>query len=680
MLVAKSSENARAEFYRLPNDEYAIPGSSLRGMIRNVLEIISFGKMKNVDNKRYGVRDLYSSFYQEKLSKEIANKEYKSQTRAGFLKFIDGKWAVTTCDYARIEHQLLEKQLRRTRLRGLDVNTKYQRWLSSEKNLNTNFSHGGEVPYNHDKQMKNGRMRELVLHYKKVTALKGSLEGSVVFTGAMQNKHMEFVFFNRSTTIELNESVIQGFLGIYKESDHWKVLQNLEKANNFPNGIPVFYLLNENNDIASLGLSQMYKLAYTNSITDMIKHTSPQHLENNHLDLAELIFGTLDDDNGKQSLKSRVSFSIATCDKKYNAVSIFSKQAILNSPKPTYYPNYIKQEVREGRLVGSQYQTYMDKAKLRGWKRYPVQPKENIPELTKEQRQKTDIQINLNPIEASQEKPISFNGKVRFHNLKHAELGALIWALTWGDDDTLYHSLGMGKSFGLGRVQVNIEDMDIIANNTSKTPTSQDCLNTFISTMNQAYKNCFPSNQYSWELSPNMLTLTAMANPEMAKNKTLKHMDLQSFSDARHMDRRWVLGQYINIDKERNNFEKKLKEKRSKQKEIEKETQRNQQIQKDKEKKQNDKNNYIERFEVQENGERLYKLFQKIEEYEKALISKDEIAKHITPAVKVLLKTCSSWSDIDKSETITVLDKAISLKGLYKPNKRKKLKSDLKKL
>ncbi|HHB79429.1 MAG TPA: hypothetical protein ENK85_09390, partial [Saprospiraceae bacterium] len=40
------------------NGQYYIPGSSIKGMVRNVLEIMSFGRMDKVNDHRYAVRDL----------------------------------------------------------------------------------------------------------------------------------------------------------------------------------------------------------------------------------------------------------------------------------------------------------------------------------------------------------------------------------------------------------------------------------------------------------------------------------------------------------------------------------------------------------------------------------------------------------------------------------------------
>lgn len=45
-------------FFRGHDGRPAIPGSTLRGNFRSLIEIASFGYMRRVNNHRYGVRDL----------------------------------------------------------------------------------------------------------------------------------------------------------------------------------------------------------------------------------------------------------------------------------------------------------------------------------------------------------------------------------------------------------------------------------------------------------------------------------------------------------------------------------------------------------------------------------------------------------------------------------------------
>ena len=53
------------------NKHYFIPGSSIKGALRNVMEIISFGKMTQVQNQSFGIRNLSKNadgeFYRAKV-------------------------------------------------------------------------------------------------------------------------------------------------------------------------------------------------------------------------------------------------------------------------------------------------------------------------------------------------------------------------------------------------------------------------------------------------------------------------------------------------------------------------------------------------------------------------------------------------------------------------------------
>lgn len=58
---AKRPESGPLEAYTLPDGRLAIPGSTLRGMVRGVVEIATFGALASrVNDHRYGVRDLHN--------------------------------------------------------------------------------------------------------------------------------------------------------------------------------------------------------------------------------------------------------------------------------------------------------------------------------------------------------------------------------------------------------------------------------------------------------------------------------------------------------------------------------------------------------------------------------------------------------------------------------------------
>ena len=94
------------EPFQLPDGTYAIPERTLRGMIRNVLEIAAFGRMKFVDDKRFGIRDLTDAAIPYYRSRIIGN------VAAGELWF-DGReekpgWKITPCSFARVRFADLE--------------------------------------------------------------------------------------------------------------------------------------------------------------------------------------------------------------------------------------------------------------------------------------------------------------------------------------------------------------------------------------------------------------------------------------------------------------------------------------------------------------------------------------------------------------------------------------------
>jgi len=206
-------------------------------------------------------------------------------------------------------------------------------------------------------------------------------------------------------------------------------------------GAPVFFRVQGNGDqqeIRDLGLAFMYKLPYDNSPYDL--------LSDNHKsvkpDLAECIFGY---SNKTSSLKGRVQFSHAFTE---NKTTIGKITLSLSSPKASYYPMYIKQEGNNG--ITLNYNTY-NNGKLAGWKRYQI-------------RKNYWIKNTGNPLLDTSILPIDrgalFECKIRFHNLKAAELGALLSALTFHNSSDCYHQIGQGKPFGFGKVKIEAKLMN----------------------------------------------------------------------------------------------------------------------------------------------------------------------------------------------------------------------------
>lgn len=436
------------------NGKYFIPATSLKGMFRNVLEIMSFSSLnKNlVNNHRYSFRDLTQN--------SLYLKTYESnQVKGGWLtQNIDGSWQISECEHIyHIHHAEVDKALKTTfRTDFLNrhpthktAKSKYDR--CKDKSLLINF----------DLERKDEKAK-----YKAVYNAGSSKKGMIVFTGQSgrrteninqdgivqgHGKVHEFVFVDAKTPNIKNITTEQqrDFKFIYYDHDkdnispdwkYWKEkLLNGEK-------IPVFFNEATNISVKHFGLAFMYKLPFKHSIHQMkpLNSYKPDTCDNN---ISSLIFGFSED---KNALKGRVMIGHAFA---INAENDDEKKEILGSPKASYYPFYLEQ-YKNPRT--NEHYTYQDLASIRGFKRYPVHQEIKTGEYDALQLRNQNVFSKFVPLKTGAE----FTTKVRFHNLKKVEIGALISAITFhGTEDKSFHSLGAAKPFGYGRIKVEIEDL-----------------------------------------------------------------------------------------------------------------------------------------------------------------------------------------------------------------------------
>ncbi len=428
------------------NGEYFIPATSIKGMLRNVLEIMSFSRMKRVDDDRYAFRDLTrDSLYMQ---------SYKSQdVKAGWLiQTKKGGWQIEECEsMAFISHIELAKQPFNMSFRRDFLNNK-----PNDKSAKHKYNRIGNRSLKSTFKVSSGPYNKYFAEYDSI-----GVEGILVFTGQSSSRNEqgtrasgkinEFVFFDSSapSTIELTDKQIKDFKFIYLDHDKnnistdwefWKTrLQRDER-------VPIFYSKDNTGNVKHFGLAYMYKLPFQNSIHQMQPISGYNKLK---LDLVELIFGNT---QNQEALKGRVSISNAFSK---NAKPSSIKTEILGSPKASYFPFYLKQYKKELHNGDKEYFTYQDNASLKGYKRYPIQNSPPIESFenryTEKQRQNFDVFTKFIPLESGAE----FSFKIRFHNLKKSEIGAVLSALSFhGYNNTYFHSLGGGKPLGYGKIKV----------------------------------------------------------------------------------------------------------------------------------------------------------------------------------------------------------------------------------
>jgi CRISPR-associated protein (TIGR03986 family) len=544
----RNADPSYQDFFRVfPGGPYAIPGSSFKGMLRSVIEIITFGKIAGsrsaqarVANRHYSVRDLQNrNLYGWHMTS--GNNPFRPNVKAGWLSQSNGQWFLTPCEFARIEQKDLEgfsggkapigRQATGREKEKESVDKKYGAWAGAKLPLSGNFIIENVIfahPHSRDNR---GAIKHLVYRKAWIGSCPTShpnpvstKQGTLVFTGQPSprelgrsgRKHMEFVFFDKKDKPmqPLDKVAREIFQQVNTDENDqpleaWRYWQ--PKLNRGEE-IPVFYLGAPAHP-DSMGLAMMYRLPYTHDIHQAIEHSHADHLDGNQLDFAEALFGRAED---KDALRGRVAVEalVEASGKLHEAPNIkerSAQSAVLGAPKPTFYPNYIHQpDAKDGRLpYDASYSTLMDKdCELRGWKRYPVRSDHattqtsNLPVNTAgETNQKVGTRFKPLPADTV------FEGRIHFHNIRPEELGAVVWALTWGGAVNLRHSLGMAKPLGFGsiKVEINRTEKDLATLSGSEVE-PKACMDKFITLMKGWDK--------TWHATPQLCALLRMAGPQ----------------------------------------------------------------------------------------------------------------------------------------------------------------------
>jgi|GEM_PF-2067770 len=468
-----------AQFYRLPDEQFALPGTSIKGMLRSVLEVISFSRMFGVQDNRFAVRDLNPK--QPNIFKEWMTKStpegFAAKPMAGWLHLDQEKnWRLQPCHHARIEHKLLNGIRKYAASKNSHEN--YEGW---EKKLDV-FLKFQRAPWEVVSIPSQTAKGNLAMSYiEKVESTSSDscqTAGTLVFTGCpTRKKHREFVFERFDAKADdpmIPEEFHRDFLFLYEGQTDWEKFWKKRFLARQP--VPVFYLATDSPNptsssvsatfkdgghLQSLGLCQMHRLAYAKRVHDLLP---PLHKSTSGMDIAEAVFGRVNEKKDTESLRGRIRIEpFVACSPCEELPAHF---AVLNGPKASYYPNYLKQKTDQAGTVESYHTYHDDDAELRGWKRYPIRedspearPLPNDPPPNDAGKRNYKVATVFRPLKAG----ATFKGKIRFHNLRPWELGGLLWALCLGHagapaNNKRRHSIGMAKPLGCGTLQLTSLD------------------------------------------------------------------------------------------------------------------------------------------------------------------------------------------------------------------------------
>ena len=446
-IFIKDSKNP-SEFCHFINEnggkEYYISATSIKGMIRNVLEIMSFSAMNFIDDKKYSFRDL--SFndgeYVKRVTKDICcGRLYRDQS---------GIYKVENCgEPHRLSYDDIEEYFKIENYKDQFMKGKFKEKDDPLKNAFKKYEAVG-----FDRLQKVYNFSDAGVSFnRKIVKFddNGILKGKVVLTGHPSGRNesaekatgkiFDFVFLQKYNPEILNvkKEVLENFKFAYfdgrikqpKESPDWTVWKRrLQEGKK----IPVFFH-KVGDEVASFGPSYLYKFPYANSTKTLL---DIRQRGTGKVDLSEAIFGYAKKISGKQvSLKGRVFISNARIEK--ISKELKEQTILLGSPKASYYPNYIVQDKKDYKN-DKKYKTFDDNAEISGWKRYSIHKTINN-ESAAPSKQTTSIR----PLDTESK----FKCKIVVHNLLPIELGGVTIGNYISSKQSLLPLYRYGKAFGI---------------------------------------------------------------------------------------------------------------------------------------------------------------------------------------------------------------------------------------
>lgn len=495
----KERRELLAAFFSYPGDRLpVISGSSIRGMLRTLVEIVSFGKIDRVsDAKKFFFRAVAAE------KNEPLKYEYQlKNVQAGYLKFDTArdKWLIypslildrqNNLSYLPIKEVNIEPHIRSLILMKKDNYLPQYIDISFKIETDSNVLVSEDAqkypnPENQGVLVTSGNMLETsnLTEEEKDKKLKSKKGRKYHYLISKQcSSHQP---------IEISQEVILDYISALTDFQSGKLFKDNSK-NPFDSerGVlndcrPVFYCQPKSGQPVTLfGQSPNFRIPYSsqgNGKASTARDFIPDFLKDSKdkpaiTDIAEAIFGFVRRDKQPEGIEQSRAGRLFISDgilkphqeaKVQQSLDQEPKPILLSSPKPTTFQHYLvqSQETGANKIKLKHYaskppsDTEPGKTVIRGHKLYWHKPAQI--EVSSDA---SDTQTSLiKPIDSE----IKFTFILHFENLSKVELGALLWVLslssdksqtleTGKQDEKYCFSLGMGKPLGMGAVKIDYE-------------------------------------------------------------------------------------------------------------------------------------------------------------------------------------------------------------------------------
>jgi len=474
-------------FYGESKETLLIPGSSLRGMLRTLVEVVSYSRLAPVTRKPLFFRTVDVSSIGKAYSKE----GWYTVSKAGYMELVNGDYCIRPAqEFHGVQHFRVEEELALECIPGLknmaireefedrQGNKKVSWKPNSRRNNPRNHYRWGRFEVWFRPKAPSSHKPLSYTYFAEVTEIQtgqqkpaggGWEQGWLIASGWVPSrmgpgKHRHWIV---GPPVDDNDQLIHVSdedIDLYRERGGG-ITQAIESENmdvlpTTPGQrVPCFYTLWEDEEgqtRVAIGHTGMFRLPYQKSPAELLPDKLKQ---TNAYDLAEAMFGFVDQGKSQRSaLAGRVfvTDAILQGDPSLALMDLvtLSDQA-LSGPKPTTIQHYLTQGKPDDPEDLKHYDNNPNtETTLRGHKFYwHVGPTE---EVQKRLSTAPPIRINdqLNKFRPVKEKQV-FKFEIHFENLRLKELGALLWVLDKAADDHYRLKLGMGKPYGLGSVAIS---------------------------------------------------------------------------------------------------------------------------------------------------------------------------------------------------------------------------------
>lgn len=430
-------------FFKLPSGKYAIPGSSVRGVVRNVFETATNSCMSTM-NDEYPLTLRTSSKNAYKPALLIKNgAEWQLYAVASKNEIL--------CD-SRFKKAPLGTPVYTVDGNSKTITLNGKVWKSGDC---VHFDTMGE-PY--EKPRPHTDVPDTVWDDYVKTIGKGPKEGYIFIGEAFPRKHGEEIF-EKGERLSYSEKEIIEALGLVKKS--LNIYRNKainkdykKKHQGYPwfedaekrGVIPLWY--SEIDGALRFSMASIGRSFGKKTLNDLVGEKRPCASRNN-LCAACSLFGMIGDNDG---LGSRVRFTDAIA-----VGNIFTKRRItlceLGSPRYSYLPFYGCDSRKHNVAISSYDEDY---AAIRGRKYYWHNCAVATDSSLYTSKEKTERNASMELADNGSE----FTFRVYYDNITEEQLKMLEWSITLGEnsiESTRCHKIGHGKPLGLGSCKILIK-------------------------------------------------------------------------------------------------------------------------------------------------------------------------------------------------------------------------------